>query len=61
MMISSNGGYRREEKSRKHWLVSTKLWFSVTAIFFIYQIKSKTIVYIDGTENQKKLGLSQMN
>ena len=33
---TSNGGYRREEKSRKHWSLFTKLLSSVTAIFFIF-------------------------
>ena len=33
--ITSNGGYRREEKSRKHWSLFTMLLSSVTAIFFI--------------------------
>ena len=28
---TSNGGCRREEKSRKHWSFFTKLLFSVTA------------------------------
>ena len=33
---TSNGGSRREEKSRKHWSFFTKLFFSVTANLSIY-------------------------
>ena len=33
--LGSNGGCRREEKSRKHWSLFIKLLSSVTAIFFI--------------------------
>ena len=32
---TSNGGYRREEKSHKHWSLFTMLLSSVTAIFFV--------------------------
>ena len=32
---TSNGGCRREEKSRKHWSLFTKFLFSVTANLFI--------------------------
>ena len=32
--ITSNGGYRHEEKSCKHWSLFTKLLSSVTTIFF---------------------------
>ena len=56
---TSNGGYRREEKSRKHWSLFIKLLSSVTAIFFICSIKSR--VCIDCTENQRKIGLNQMS
>ena len=42
---TSNGGCRREEKSRNHWSL---------------QIKSRTILCIDCTENQWTIGLSQM-
>ena len=31
--VTSNGGCRREEKSRKHWSLSTMLLTSVTKIF----------------------------
>ena len=33
--FTSNGGYRREERSRKHWLISIKRLSSVTANFII--------------------------
>ena len=36
LTITSNGGCRREEKSRKHWSLFTKFLFSVTANLFIY-------------------------
>ena len=41
---TSNGGYRREDKSHKHWLIFFKPFSSVTAIFFICYIKSRAIV-----------------
>ena len=42
---TSNGGCRREEKSRKHWSLFTKLLSSITAIFFylLDQIKSNCL------------------
>ena len=58
---TSNGGYRREEKSHKHWSLFIMLSSSVTAIFFICEIKSRAIVHIECTENQRKIGLSQMS
>ena len=58
---TSNGGCRREEKSRKHWSLFTKLLSLVNTYFFFYQIKSRAIVCIDCTENQRKIGLSQMS
>ena len=33
-LLISKGGYRREEKSRKHWSPFTMLLFSVTANLF---------------------------
>ena len=44
-IITSNGGYRREEKSRKHWSLFTMLLSSVTVIFFylLDQIKSNCL------------------
>ena len=59
-MVTSNGGCRREEKSCKHWsnLASMSL---VTANLFFCYIKSRAIVYIDCTENQRKIGLSQIS
>ena len=33
--FTSNGGYRREEKSHKHWVFFTMLSSSVNAIFFV--------------------------
>ena len=35
LIFTSNGGCRREEKSRKHWSLFTKLLSSITAIVFI--------------------------
>ena len=58
---TSNGGCRREEKSHKHWSFFNKFLFSVTVYLFICQIKSRAIACIDCTENQRKIGLSQMN
>ena len=43
VVITSNGGCRREEKSRKHWSLFTMLLTSVTKIFSFFlldQIKS---------------------
>ena len=56
MIFTSNGGCRREEKSRKHWSLFTMLLSSVTNFFFFLldQIQ-KTIVCIDCTENQRKI------
>ena len=34
-MFTSNGGYRREEKSHKHWSLFTMLLSSVTANFLL--------------------------
>ena len=33
LSFTSNGGCRREEKSRKHWSLFTKILSSITAIF----------------------------
>ena len=37
--LTSNGGCRREEKSRKHWSLFTMLLSSVTEIFFLLDQK----------------------
>ena len=58
---TNTGGCRLEEKSRKHWSLFTKLLSLVTAKLFFYQNKSIAIVCIDCTENQRKIGLSQMS
>ena len=60
--ITSNGGYRREEKNHKHWSLFTMLFiFSYCNFFFICEIKSRAIVCIECTENPRKIGLSQMS
>ena len=58
---TSNGGCRREEKSRKQWSLFTMLLSSDIEISFICYFKSKAIVCIDCTENQRKIELSQMS
>ena len=58
-LFTSNGGRRREEKSRKHWSFFTMS--SVIEIHFICYFESKAIVCIDCTKNQRKIGLSQMS
>ena len=59
--ITSNGGCHPEEKSRKHWSLFTKLLFPVTVNLFFCQVKSRAVVYIDCTGNQRKIGLNQMS
>ena len=58
---TSNGGCRREEKSRKHWSVFTMLLFLVAEIFLFVRSNQKQFVYIDCTENHRKIGPSQMS
>ena len=58
---TSNGSCRLEEKSLKHWSLFTMLLSSVTENFFNGYIKSKAVVCIDCTENQRKIELSQMS
>ena len=57
MFFTSNGGCRREENSRKDWSLFSKLLSLVTENLYIYWIKSRAIVYIDCTENQRKISL----
>ena len=61
VFFTSNGDYRREEKSRKHWKLFIMLLSLVTETFFICSIKSKEILCIDCTKNQRKIRLSQMS
>ena len=45
--ITSNGGCRREEKSRKHWSLFTKFLSLVTALFYLLdQIKSHCMYWL---------------
>ena len=37
---TSNGDYRRAEKIRRHWLLSTRFLSSVTAILFVFMVRS---------------------
>ena len=53
-IYTSNGGYRREEKSHNAVIFGH-------CNFFICEIKSRAIVCIECTENQRKIGLSQMS
>ena len=53
-LYTSNGGYRHEGKSCKHWQVFTKLLSSVTAIFFICWIKSRAIVWLNVLKIREK-------
>ena len=48
-------------KKSWNWSLFTKLLSPVTANLFICYIKSRAIVCIDCTENQRKIGLSQMS
>ena len=41
ILSTTNGGCRREEKSRKHWSFFTMLLFSVTEFFYFF-VKLKT-------------------
>ena len=41
--ITSNGGYRREEKSHKHWSPFTMLSSSVTAIFLCVRLNQEQL------------------
>ena len=45
-MNTSNGGYRREEKSHKHWSLFTMLSLSVTAIFFLFVRLNQEQLYV---------------
>ena len=58
---TSNGGCRREEKSRKHWSLFTMFLSSVTEFFLFDRSSQKQFVCIDCTENIKRIGLSQMS
>ena len=42
-LITSNGGCRREEKSRKHWSLFTMLLSLATDFFLLDQIKSNSM------------------
>ena len=57
----SKGGCLCEEKSHERWSLFTKFLSLVIAILFICKIKPRAIVCIDCTENQGKIGLSQMS
>ena len=59
--VASNGGCCREEKSHKHWSLFTLLLSSVCKFFFFCYFKSKEIIWIDCTENHRKIELSQMS
>ena len=44
--IYRNGGYRREEKSHKHWSFFTTLPFAVTANFFLFLRLNQEQLYV---------------
>ena len=57
---TSNGGYRRGEKSCKHWSFFTMLSSLVIANLFV-RLDKKIIVCIKCTENQRKIELNPMS
>ena len=51
---TSNGGYRREEKSHKHWSLFTKFLSSVTAFFFLLKSNQKQLYVLIALKIREK-------
>ena len=53
--ITSNGGYRREEKNHKHWSLFTMLFiFSYCNFFFICEINQERLYVLNALKIRKK-------
>ena len=53
--LTSNGGCRREEKSRKHWSLFTKFSFFVKFFLFVRVIQEQLYV-LNALKIREKLG-----
>ena len=53
-MITSNGGYRREEKSHKHWSLFTMLLSSVTANFLLVRRNQEQLYALNALKIREK-------
>ena len=54
--ITSNGGCRREEKSRKHWSFFTKFLFSVIANFSFVRSNQEQLYALIALKIREKKG-----
>jgi len=52
--ITSNGGCRREEKSRKHWSLFTMLLSSVTEFFLFVRSNQKQLYVLIALKIKEK-------
>ena len=51
---TSNGGYRHEEKSHKHWSLFTMLSSSVTANFLFVRRNQERLYALNALKTRKK-------
>ena len=51
---TSNGGYRREEKSHKHWSLFTMLLSSVTANFLLVRRNQEQLYALNALKIREK-------
>jgi len=51
---SSNGGCRREEKSRKHWSFFTNLLFSIPGFFLFVRLDQKQLYVLIALKIREK-------
>ena len=51
---TSNGRYRREEKSQKHWSLFTMLSFSVTANFLFVKRNQEQLYALNALKIREK-------